>query len=292
MKTIIHCDDLGTTRQMTLRILDCWRKGYLDGFSIIANGDALSEVFFGLKESSDREARIAVHLNLTEGRAILKAEDLSLIADSEGNLKCSFGRLLINGVLYTKRKKIELIRQIEKEWSAQMETVVNTVRPRSVIAIDGHTHIHMIPFLFPIAAKLAVEQGIPEIRISNEPFYLSKEPKDSSSLNFGINIIKHLVLKLCVKKAKKVAYLKGLKSADAFIGILYTGRMTATAAIAGIKAANKKHVQSVEVLFHIGRASHEEAVRWGKSPREGKFPLSEARDTEYGELIKFCKKWI
>jgi predicted glycoside hydrolase/deacetylase ChbG (UPF0249 family) len=43
MKVIFHWDDIGATSCMTTRILEGWKGGFLDGFSIMANGDATSE---------------------------------------------------------------------------------------------------------------------------------------------------------------------------------------------------------------------------------------------------------
>jgi hypothetical protein len=73
-------------------------------------------------------------------------------------------------------------------------------------------------------------------------------------------------------------------SPDALVGVLYTGRMTAAAAKAGIEAARRHGAREVEVIFHIGRADEEELPRWGGLPEIGAFYLSSARDREYEEL--------
>ncbi len=290
MENIFHCDDIGATSSMTKRILEAWKAGLLNGFSILANGDATSEVRLGLLSDPDRDARISVHLNLCEGKSLIEPRDIPLLADSHGNLNQGFVRLLILWFTSSKMKKNALLRQIEKEWRAQITEVKRICSPRKITAIDSHMHIHMIPFLFPVAARLAKGQDIPEIRISYEVFYFSSSLVESLSLPFLVNVIKHLVLRECSRFARRFAKEHGLTGPESLIGILYTGRMTRTAAKSGIAAAMRKGLQMVEILFHIGRASDRESGRWGHCRRRGTFSLSERRDREYFELMALRKE--
>jgi len=284
MQVIHHSDDLGFTPAITRRILQAWREGLLDGFSVLANGDDLAGVRRGLAAEPERPARIAAHLNLFEGPAQLPYERVPLIADVHGQLNARFGGLLRTWLLSPKRVKAMLLEQVEDEWRAQLTKIVGVCAPRRVTAVDGHLHFHMLPFLFPIAARLANEFEIPEIRIAREPWHRSSQARDWLTPAFAINAVKNVVLRVCSRPARRVAAEHGLASPDALLGLLYTGRMTAPAVRAGLRAAERAGAERVEVLFHVGRADADESARWHGRDDAAGFPLSAARDAEYAEL--------
>ena len=291
MKIIFHCDDTGATSCMTKRILETWKAGFIDGFSILANGDATSEVCLGLLSDPDRDVRIAVHLNLCEGKSLTQPCDIPLLVDSRGNLKQSFVGLLVLWLISSNVKRQALLRQVEREWRAQITEVKRICRPRKVTGVDSHINIHMLPFLFSVAARLAKEEGIPEIRMSNEAaFYFSSRFVESFSLAFLVNVIKFLVLRACSWSVRRFSKEHGLTGPDALVGILYTGRMTRTTAKSGIAAALRKGLRVIEVVFHIGRASNRESSRWEHRRGLSAFPLSERRDMEYFELMALRKE--
>ena len=65
--------------------------------------------------------------------------------------------------------KISLV-EIEREFNAQLEKVLDCELPIS--HIDSHQHIHMLPKVFEITARLAEKYGVKQIRILNERFRL------------------------------------------------------------------------------------------------------------------------
>ena len=54
-RIILHSDDLGITSHVTRHILDAWRVGHLDGFSIIANGAAVNQIPEALMASPEQK---------------------------------------------------------------------------------------------------------------------------------------------------------------------------------------------------------------------------------------------
>lgn len=289
VKCIFHSDDFGFTGRITTRIAEAWNSGLLDGFSILANGNALKDAGTLLMENLDLDARLAVHLNLFEGRSLCPVKPVSLITDHEGHLNCTFEGLAINLLFGAKKRRRELLSQIEKEWRAQIEVVKDICAPRAIAAVDSHLHFHMLPPLFSLAARLCLEYGIPQIRISEEPFFVSDSLRDSMATGFMMNLAKHGVLRICSTHARRVARRFGLESPDALIGVLYTGRMTKPVVQAGLRAAVSRGARSIEVLFHIGRATEEELHCWDAPPRALRFPLSALRDVEYAELQR-CRQ--
>jgi len=280
MKLVYHSDDIGLTPHVTSRILEAWRADKLDGFSIIANGKALHEVAAALAEETPRHARIGAHLNLFEGRPICPRETVRLLTDSSGCLNVTWAKLLRAEFLGPPAWREQFREQIGREWRAQIEVIEKTCAPRTIDCLDSHLHMHMLPFLFPLAAELADEFGIRQIRVTREVFHVSRAPRDSLSVAWCVNVVKHLILRWFARKAPSVAKRCGLEHADVLIGILYTGRMTQAAAETGIAAASRAGASSVDVLFHVGRASEEEA------PYCSPFTCSPKRDEEFEALFR------
>jgi chitin disaccharide deacetylase len=283
---IFHSDDAGATPRVTEQILQAWRGGLIDSQSILANGDALELLERELAAESQRPLRIAVHLNLSEGAPLSAVSSVPLLVGTDGSFNCTFGRLIKTWTTGSRKTRADLSSQVEAEWRQQIVRVRAVAGRRTVSALDGHQHLHMLPFLFPIAARLAKESGIPEIRVSREAFHLSPTVSDNLTPGFAINVIKHCVLRACAVRARAVLAGSGLASPDALVGVLFTGRMTEAVAAAGIRASRRRGLRRIEVLFHVGGALAEESGRWKSSPRIGEFYLSPNRDAELTELAK------
>jgi predicted glycoside hydrolase/deacetylase ChbG (UPF0249 family) len=285
MKQIVrHSDDLGITFQSTNHILESWQAGHLDSFSIIANGDATDQIPLGLAAAGNRKIKIAIHFNLTEGRSTAPPEEVPLLVNEKGDFRHTFASLVLASILSPASKKKELFRQIAIECSAQIREIRSLCGKREVRALDGHNHIHMIPGIFNRIAQIAKKEGLSEIRIAFEPFYVDNLWHDWRKLFWWINLIKHLLLKFLSIHARQVARRLSLVYPDAIIGVLYSGRMTASRALRGIETANRAN--NIQVIFHIGRAHIVEAKRWRRSTYAA-FHLSEWRDKERSEIGSF-----
>jgi len=286
MKNIIlHSDDLGITEQSTKDIIDSWINGDITSFSIIANGDAAKKIPFYFDEYSDINARIAVHFNLTEGYPSSNPEELSFLTGGDGSFNQSFVKLLVKSLFLAPKKRSEFHRQLYLECCAQIEAVKKLSIKRDVYAIDSHNHIHMIPGVFASVAAAAKDSGIREIRISKEPFFIN-DVFDFFKLFWLVNSLKNLLLKIFSVNASKIAKNLKLNSPTAFIGLLYSGHMTAESALSGIRAVNSEG--SIEVTFHIGKSLHHEKGRWINS-LYSEFHLSPKREVERREVSKLSK---
>ena len=284
MKVYLHGDDLASTECITRAMLNRWAAGCLDSFSVMANGEAAQATRTALEASPGRPARVVAHLNLSEGPSSASPDDVTLLVDDEGKLRHGFGSLALLWMKSSAVRREILLGQVEREWRAQIRVVIDMVAPRPVVGVDGHVHLHMLPFLFPVAARLAREFGIPEIRVSREPFYLERGWRDLFALPMLTNLVKHLVLRWCSRSAGKVVEQASLRAPDYVVGIMYTGFMTASTAMAGVSAAERRGAESVEVLFHVGRASEQERARWGTRQEFAAFPCDARRDKEFSEV--------
>jgi predicted glycoside hydrolase/deacetylase ChbG (UPF0249 family) len=286
MDVILHCDDAGWGGAITERLLAAWSDGVLDSFSVLPNGDRLASVAAALESDPEHRARLAVHLNLSEGSPCAPASDVPVLLNGSGRLSCSFGGLLAKWYLSGRATRHRLAEQVEREWSAQIAAVQQACRPRAVTAVDSHRHLHMLPFLFPIAARLAAAHGIPEIRISREVFHVSPRMLDVVSPAFPVNLMKHVVLRGLSGRARRVAAHERLGSPDVLIGLLYSGRMTSRSAVAGLRAAARAGAERLEVVFHAGRGTPADEAAWPGTPSAGRFRVSPERDAEYRELVE------
>lgn len=276
MRIWLHSDDMAASRAVSETMLEAWREGSLDGFSVIANGTGLEELRRGFADQPDRPARVAVHLNLSEGPSSADPQSVAELINAEGLLDCGFSTLALARWSRSYRKLLE---QIEREWRAQIRVVQCAIAPRSVSLLDGHGHVHMIPGLFEIAARLAVEEGIPAVRVTREPFFF-REPGDLLAPFFILNNAKRVLLRLWARRAERVRSLCCVGGPDLVVGVLYSGRMSAEAALRGIRAAERCGASELEVFFHAGRAREEERPRWRNVPRFADFYTSDARDSE------------
>lgn len=290
MRIDLHADDLGATHSVNTNILRAWRAGSLDGVSVIANGDALHNAATEINNIK-RPLRIAVHLNLCEGYAIAKRSKVGLLVDDHGRFYYGFLGIWKLYLSSNKSVRQQLLQQVEVEWREQIKRVIYVFSPWPVTKVDGHIHIHMLPFLFPIAARLAQEYGLSEIRISREIFHFSL--KESLSTGFTVNIVKHLLLNLLARQAYRVAQDNALKSPDAIAGVLYSGCMTYRTALAAARAAHRAHLNWLEIVFHPGRAIPEEAHRWsGRQSTVGRFYMDPHRDIERDALINMTTRHL
>ena len=284
----MHADDFGASKNVNRNIVAAWLAKGLDGVSVIANGDAINEAAMEVNAHEDRPLRIVVHLNLSEGFPITDPSKVFRLIDQSGRLCQGFIGIWIKWLLSGETAKNTLLHQVEIEWREQIKKVIKTLSPRDVSGLDGHVHIHMLPFLFPITVKLAKEFGLSEIRVSGEHFHCC--PKESVKIGFFVNVIKHVLLNLLAFPARKTIRKNGISSADSVAGILYSGFMTLCTAEAAIKAAQRRNLNRIEIIFHPGRATEKEAHRWSNIPAIGKFYLDKQRDCERDVLLTVRKE--
>jgi chitin disaccharide deacetylase len=282
---VCHADDAGISAAVTARIAEAWLCGRLDGFSALANGPALEAVARALASDPARPVRLGVHLNLTHGSPVAADAHLPALVRG-GRFFDGFGGLLRRSLGVDRSARRALVREVETEWRAQIARVRNLCAPRAIRVLDGHVHVHMLPLLFPVAARLARELGIPEIRIAAEPLHISDERALSSIRPWALGAVKLVTLRGMALGARRIADREGLAYPDAFVGVLHSGRMTAGRALAGVAAAQRAGARRVEALFHLGPASREEVRGWTPDA-DIEFQTDPRRAREVDELARF-----
>ncbi len=230
-KFILNADDLGKSEFHNNAVLEGFKNGFLKSTSVMTNmpfyKDALYRVIL-----PNPNLGVGVHLNLIEGKAINPR--LNLLCDRYGNFNNGYLSLLL------KSKNKIFLAQVEKEFRSQIETALETFQPSH---IDSHVHVHSIPNIFELCAKLANEYNIKQIRTQNEIPYFVKGYKYNP-----INLIKVILLNHFSLKNKQIVKKYNLKTNDYLIGVSYTAMMNSETLLEGLKKIKNANV--VESLIH------------------------------------------
>jgi chitin disaccharide deacetylase len=148
MKLIATADDVGLEPGMTEGAIRAHREGIITACSLVANGRAFDDAVARLRDTPSLE--VGVHLTLVEERP--------LTAIRVPNKYTSFVPLYLVRAIG--------IDAIEKELRAQIEKVLAT--GLKVTHLNGHQHLHLLPRIFRVVARLAGEYGIGYVRIVDD----------------------------------------------------------------------------------------------------------------------------
>jgi hypothetical protein len=111
----------------------------------------------------------------------------------------------------------------------------------------------MIPFVFDAICSI---RGIKEMRIPDEPLYFAP------GLYSLRKILAVLALGYLAPGAKAKAMRVGIDTNDAFLGLLFSGEMTAPRARAGLSAVAGNNPQVSEIAFHPGFIRKDDLPSW------------------------------
>ncbi len=155
-RLIIHADDFGETAEITSGIEDGIDAGVVTSTTVLANMpgtvDALPKA-----AQRGRTTSFGVHLNLCEGPSLTQAPSLTG-AD---------GRFLPKR---TQAVRAILGRMNLGELEAELRAQISLVRDAGVQIshLDSHKHLHQLPGVAGVVARLAREFGVERIRCTLE----------------------------------------------------------------------------------------------------------------------------
>ena len=239
-KFILNADDFGMSTAYNRAVLEGYEYGILKSASLTANGEAFEEACTKVIPSCPNLG-VGIHLNIIEGKSL--CADLDQLTDDEGNFNNSFGELLLKSL---NQKNTAFIEQIEKEFRAQIEQVINRTQ---VTHIDSHVHTHSIPKIFELTAKLAKEYGIKQIRTQFEKPYLMPDVNRIINRKYPINLIKVALLEFFTLINEKTVLKYGLTTNDYLLGVSFTSMMNSLAISYGLMAIKYDKVVA-EALIH------------------------------------------
>lgn len=133
---------------MTEGAIRAHREGIVTACSVVANGAALEDAVARLRDVPSLE--VGVHLTLVEERALTT---IRLPKKYTSFVPQYLARAIS-------------IEAIESELRAQIERVL--ALGLRVTHLNGHQHLHLLPRIFAVVARLASELAIPYVRIVDD----------------------------------------------------------------------------------------------------------------------------
>lgn len=262
----VTADDYGLSRGITDTILETVDNGPVRRVSILANGEAV-EYALGEYEKRKSHLELAVHLNLTEGKALSAPSLVPHLADADGRSRHSVASLWLSYVFAFPKAREAYRDEVRQEARLQIARILRATGA-SALAVNGHQHVHLIPF---VADELALMPTVSSMRAVYEPPYFS-----------GPFSLLHSIARPMLRVLSHRAPVAAKAGNDWFIGFLYAGRMTADRTQRGLR-----HIPSgaVEVLFHPGSARVGELKAWSASPSDLAWHISRDRMHEHDALL-------
>jgi chitin disaccharide deacetylase len=286
---IVHADDCGLSQGITETILACYDSGWLRRTSVIVNGAAWAHAVAALRQRP--LLPVVLHLNLFEGSPVSAASEVDLLVDRRGRFNRGFVALWALGLAGPGAPRLRA--QLRLEIRRQIERFLEAFGDRGPLSVDGHVHYHVLPPVFDELIGLSADYPLAAIRLPREPLYwpLSRGAPRPPVLN----VAKNLVLRALCHRARPALHAQSVKAAEAFVGVLGTGAMSLEHVRAALEYLRRAGITgSIELLFHPGRCSPDEASLWSDRPELRSFYASADRDREadllrsaaFGELVR------
>ena len=234
-KFVLNADDFGLSQAHNQAVLEGYVNGFLTSASLCANGEAFESAVHDILPDCPNLG-IAAHLNILEGKALT---DCHFLVDNSNKFCTNYAILLFN------RKNKVMLSQIEAEFRAQIEKILNHTE---IDHLDSHVHTHAIPEIFEINCKLAKEYNIKYVRTQFEELYIIPKLEKHLNINYPLNLIKIALLQKFTLQNRKTIDKYNLKTNDFILGVGYTGMMDSDAIEYGLQAINEECL--VEALIH------------------------------------------
>lgn len=231
---VITADDFGWTDGHNQAVRFGVEAGTLGRASLLCderdNREAFSEaVAIG---RAYPQLGVGVHLSLCEGRPLRPPETLPGLVRPDGSFHEGLGPLV--GRYLARRLEVTAV---EGEWRAQIERALRTGLRLS--HLDGHKHVHVLPPLFDLAARLAEEYGVPYLRIPGE------DATRDALLRGPAWVILAGLSARARQRLRKLAPM--VQTADHFVGFGQSGGMTAEKLRQAIERARPG---TTEIMLH------------------------------------------
>ena len=236
-KFILNADTFGKSLDYNRAVLNGYNNGFVKSASILANGDAFETAVNEILPEC-QHLSVGVHLNLTEGFPLVRSEFLT---DNTGEFNNSFMKLV------KLSKKTLYLKEIEREFRAQIEKVQQYTKISHIDSLDG---IHCIPEIFILVCRLAQEYGIPYVRTHFEEFYIVKGIKYYINPKFILNFLKLLKFNFYSKLNINTIKKYNLTTNNYVIGISYCGMMDEKTVESGLNNLKDEDNIIVEGIIH------------------------------------------
>lgn len=156
---IVNADDFGESAATTRGILEAMDAGVVTSTTILANQPGTEEAL-RLARERGKSASFGVHLNLCEGNALVGARGAPSLVDASGVFRAKRAQGL--RALARRLDPADVARELGAQIARVREAGVE------VSHLDGHKHLHQLPGVASVVARLAREHGIERVRCTRE----------------------------------------------------------------------------------------------------------------------------
>jgi hopanoid biosynthesis associated protein HpnK len=239
---IVNADDFGASADINAAVMLAHREGIVTATSLMVTGDKAGEAVALARETPS--LAVGLHLVLSEGRPALPPAEVPHLVDGAGRLSRSGFQA---GVRYALSRPAQA--ELEREMRAQFERFAAT--GLRLAHVDGHMHLHIVPGVFGIAARLAEEYGAGGIRLPRDDLWLAlQHSRRRAGAQIGWAIAFGLVCRWCAGRL----HGSKLRVADRVYGQMQTGEMDERYVLRVLRSVN---VPVAELYFHpsLGPAS-------------------------------------
>jgi len=167
---IVNADDYGADHARNEGIVEGLAAGVITGVSILANGPSFAEIRKCFASFSRNAVSWGLHINLSEGKPV--SSSLPLLTGPDGYFR---GKESARQLL-EKAGHRRLEGEVRREIQAQIDLLRQSGIP--VSHLDGHQHVHIFPAVIRAALDGAEKNGIPWIRLPEEPPPIKMMAKD------------------------------------------------------------------------------------------------------------------
>jgi len=210
-RIVVNADDFGLCEGVNKAVLAAHTDGVLTSATIMVNMPAAEEAVEIAKRLPG--LGVGVHLNLTEGRPISKADDVRPLLNADGQFGCSAGKLAFFSLVLPNFRSA-----VRTELAAQIQWVID--RGLKPTHLDSHKHFHSFPAIYPMVCRLAGKFGISAIRWPFEPKNVCRMPWPLPSAG-GVKRASRIRTMARINRVQNRRFLK----TDALFGIAHTGKI-------------------------------------------------------------------
>lgn len=160
MSLHIHADDFGINESVSLCIVECFERGWVNETSLMVNmpytDDAVS-----LSKEKGFASKVGLHLNLSEGLPLTEEiKRFPMFCNSDGKFNKRFHHILYKKFFMSTEEQHVLSDEIRAQFEKFQSYGGLSCK------IDSHHHIHTDWSLYRLIMPLALKYGFSSMRIS------------------------------------------------------------------------------------------------------------------------------
>ncbi|MDD2599379.1 MAG: ChbG/HpnK family deacetylase [Kiritimatiellae bacterium] len=176
-KLIINADDFGYSSHTVDWTIKCFNAGVLSSATIMVNADAAERAVSFAKANT--QWSFGLHLCLTDERPVCQPSDIPSLVTSDGMLLPT--RVFMLRSILGLIKQADLKREIISQVTRLHEMGVNMSH------LDGHGHMHRMPFVLRTLIQLKDEIGLTHMRPAQDLYFAKPRLPFGSWLNQTVN---------------------------------------------------------------------------------------------------------